>query len=359
MVLNRDQLLKAYPAPPQDFKEGVALTLRVIQTQAGQTPLRYARRLSFAPALAAILVLAMLTAGIAVGAHYGVFDFLGRDVGNSQVLPQAGELVQTNLGTLDLPHTLITAEEALYDGGSLQVVYSVQAKNLTKKPTLGDLYDPGLGLESSDSELSRALAADEVACYAGFDWFFINGEEHVMTNGSFGDATLDEETGKVYCYMNMQLASSGIVPKGDFTVALPVAGPIGDRKLLEFTMKAGVAQGARYAMENEREAVTVESAFVTPVRVYVNLRVEAKAGADPERAKQVLADWNGALLVDASGRKISGLVEVYEDIPEEGKGSDFHYVFLPAEAAEAYVAPIMAGDAGSWAADMSRAIRVR
>lgn len=359
MELTRETLLNAYPSTPQDVKDDIALTLRTIQAQARPAPKRYARRLSFAGMLAMILIMAMLAAAIAAGAHFGVFDFMGRIFGGSGVLPQAGELVQTNLGMLDLPHTIITAEEAIYDGGSLQVVYSIEAKNLSRKPTEEDLYNPLAGHENPDSELSQALAADVICWYSGFDWFFINGEEIVMTNGSFGDAAFDEESGKIYCYMNMQLASSGIVPLGDFQVALPVAGELRDKKLLTFTMKENVTEGPRLTLQTAQEIITVQSTFATPVRIYVNLRVEAKDGVGAEQAAYLFQDWQDAMLVDAAGNAVSQLAEVFPGDVVDGKGTDYHYTFLPVDLAEVYLAPTILDDEGNWVPDMSRALRVR
>ena len=359
MELNRDMMRKAYPAMPQFVQEDISRTLRSIQLQEKNAPKRYARRLSFAGALVMVLIAAMLTAAIAVGARFGIFDFMSRILGESGVLPQASELVQTHLGSLDLPHTLITADEALYDGGSLQVVYSIQAKNLSAPPAKADFYNPAEGMDDPDSELSRALAADVIYASSGFDWFFINGEEHVMTNGSFGDAEFDEESGKIYCYMNLQLASSGIVPQGDFTVALPVAGALGDKKLLEFTVKEGITEGPKPMLETAQETVTVQSVFFTPVRAYANLRVMIEEGVPREEADNLLEDWRDAVLADKGGNEIAHPVEVYPGSIEEGKASDYHYTFLPADLTEAYLAPTTIDKNGNWVVDMSRALQVK
>lgn len=351
MELNRDMLLRAYPSTPQDVKDEIAYTLRSIQTQARAVPKRYARRLSFATMLVLVLIVAAVAAAIAIGAHFGVFDFMSRDGRVSGVLPQAQELVQTNLGALDLPHTTITAEEALYDGGTLQVVYSIEVKNLTALPAAADLENP-------DNELGKALAADVIYYHSGFDWFFINGEEHVMTNGSFGDVVFDEESGKIYCYMSMQLASSGILPQGDFEVALPVAGELRDKKLLTFTMEENIGEGPKPSLDTFQEIVTVQSTFLTPVRVYINLRVEAKNNLDAKDTQYLLEDWRDAVLVDADGNEISQLVEVYPGNIEDGKASDYHYTFLPVDLAEAYLAPTIIDDDGNWVVDMDRALQV-
>lgn len=352
MKLNRDTLMKAYPATPQEIKDEISQTLQVIQANARPTPTRYARRLSFASVLVSTLLIATLATAIAVGAHYGVFDFISRFFGGYSVLPQASELVQINLGSLDLPHTIITAEEALYDGGSLQVVYSIEGKNLSREPIESDLDDP-------DSEMSQALAADVIYYHSGLDWFFLNVERHSMTNGSFSEVLFDEGSGKIYCYVNLQLASSGIIPQGDFTVALPVAGEPQDTKILEFTMKENVTQRTATALQTEQETVIVKSAFVTPIRVYVNLRVEVKAGVPPEEAQYILEDWRDAVLVDASGNELGSPVEMYPGNTEDGKASDYHYTFLPVDLAEVYLAPTTIDKDGNWVVDMNKSLQVK
>lgn len=352
MELNRDTLLGAYPSTPQDVKDGIAYTLHSIQTEARAVPKRYARQLSFATMLVLILITAALAAAIAIGAHFGVFDFMSRGGRMGGALPPAQELVQTNLGALDLPHTTITAEEALYDGGTLQVVYSIEGKNLTVTPTRADLENP-------DSEMGKALSADVIYYYSGFDWFLINDERHVMTNGSFDDAVFDEESGKIYCYMSIQLASSGIVPQGDFEVTLPVAGELQDKKLLTFTMKEKVGEGPKLILDTPQETITMQSAFITPVRAYINLRVEAKDGVGEIEALYLLEDWRDAVLVDAGGNEASRLVEVYPGNIEDGKASDYHYTFMPIDLDEAYLAPTIIDDDGNWVVDMDRALRVK
>lgn len=324
------------------------------------TPERYAQRLSFASVLTVVLMLTMLTAAIAVGARYGVFDFMGHIFGEANVLPQATELVQTNLGILDLPNTIITAEEALYDGGSLQVVYSIEAKNMSRKPTEADLDNPILGMSNPNSELSKALMADAIYYYASFDSFFINDTEHPMTNGSFGDTMFDQESGKIYCYMNMQLASSGIIPQGDFTVGLPVAGKTWrDKKLLEFTMKGNVAQSPKPLLETEFETIKIQSVFASSVRIYVNLQVEAKEDTAPEKAEDLLLNWQYASLVDFDGNELSEPIEMYLGNTENRSAYDYYYTFPPVDLAEVYLAPTTIDNAGNRVIIKDKMLRVK
>ena len=329
-------------------KQKNSILQRIAAEQAGAAPEHYAGRLSFVSILTMVLMAAMLTAAIAVGARYGVFDFMGHILGEANVLPQATELLQTNLGVLDLPHTTITAEEAVYDGGSLQVVYSIEAKNLSRKPTENDLDNPLLGLNNPNSEFSKALAADAIYYYAGFDSFRIDGIEYPMTNGSFGDALFDEANGKIYCYMNMQLASAGIFPPVDFTVGLPVAGKTWrDQKLLEFAVKSNVAQGVKAVRETECEIITVHCIFVTPIRIYVSLRVEIKEGTSPEKAEALLLEWQQASLFDTDGNAISDPMEMRLENIENRSIIDYHYTFPPIDLAEVYFAPTTMDDAGN------------
>ena len=360
MEINRARLLKAYPPVPKEVKDEISLTLRAIESHTLPASKHYAKRLPLAGVLAAVLIFVMLTVALATGARYGIFDFLDRILGESSVLPRASELVQTSLGTLDLPNTLITAEEAVYDGGNLQVVYSIEAKNLSRKPTEADLDNPLLGIHNPNSELSKALAADKVYYYGGFDSFFVNGEAHSMTNGSFGDSVFDEESGKIYCYMNIQLASSAIIPQGDFSVGLPVAGETWrDKKLLEFTIKETALQGQKTMLETTYETVTVQSLFTSPMRIYVNLRVETKAGTPPEAAEKALLAWQYAVLADANGIELSVPLEMTLDNFENGSACDYHYIFPPADSGDVYLAPLILGNTENWVPDMGKALRVK
>jgi uncharacterized protein (DUF58 family) len=138
---------------PQELKNQLLYTLKTIQAKAAPAPVRTARRLSFVTVIAAVLLIAVIAA--AVGNRLGVFAFMERMPGHNTVLEGADELVQTELGHLDMSNTVLTAEEAVYDGGCLRVVYSVQAKNLSVMPKQADVDDP-------ESTFRKVLARDGI-----------------------------------------------------------------------------------------------------------------------------------------------------------------------------------------------------
>ena len=227
MESSRKKMLRAYPAMPQDLKNNLLYTLKTLQAQARPAPVRSAKRLSFAALMAAVLLVSVIA--VAVGNHLGVFGFMERMSGVSGVLEDAVKLVQTDLGSLSLQNTILTAEEAVYDGGNLRVVYSVQAKNLSAPLNAKDMDDP-------QSAFRQALKSDGINPDGSCDWFEVNGLQYTMTSGSTGDAVFDGDSGKLFCYLDIQFASAGIIPEGNLVVKLPLAGEILARKTLDFTV---------------------------------------------------------------------------------------------------------------------------
>ncbi len=350
MESNQKRMLKAYPDMPLELKSQMAYTLHTIQAQARPASRRYARRLSFATLLAAILLVTMIA--VAVGNPLGVFGFIERMSGYSDVLVGAGELVQTDLGNLDMPNTVLTVEEVVYDGGSLRVVYSVQAKNLSMPPMQADMDDP-------ESALSKALASDGLNPDGSCDWFVLDGTEYSMTNGSTGDAVFDEESGKLFCYLEIQLASAGIIPQGDFAVKLPLAGEITARKTLDFTVKASPAVQPKATFQTEHATVTLMSAFLSPVRAYATVRIDMKEGSTLAQADEVFEAWRDVTLVDSRGKEISTPEEVLTTYLEDGKRVDYSYTFLPVGNEEIFLAPFIIDEKNNWIGDMSQALRLK
>lgn len=351
MDLTRERLLRAYPSTPQEVKNEIAYTLRTIQAQAKRPPQRYARRLSFATTLL-IMILLIAVIAVAVGTRLGIFSFLDRVFGESHVLPKATELVQTNVASLETSHFILTAEEVLYDGGNLRVAYSITPKDIEGTITEGDLWNP-------ESPLKKAAAADGISLLGGCDWFYIDGVEYVMTTSSFVDTVLDEESGVIYCYMDIQLASADIFPQGDFTVQLPLAGELRAKKTMDFTVKSLVAQRALPVLQTEAARITVLSAVLSPIRAYVKIRVEMNTDATPEQANAVFEDWSDAILVNAAGQEVSTMLESWPANIEEEKSADYMFIFLPVDLEEAYLAPIAIDDDGNWMGDMAQALRIR
>lgn len=347
---SRKRMLKAYPAMPQELKNQLLYTLKTIQAKARPAPVLRAKRLSFVTVMAAVLLIAVIAA--AVGNRLGVFQFMERMSGQSGVLEGAGKLVQTDLGSLDMSNTILTAEEAVYDGGSLRVVYSVQAKNLAAAPTQADMANP-------ESAFRKALARDGIGLDGSCDWFVLDGMEYSMTDGSTGDAVFDEESGKLFSYLEIQLASAGIIPKGDLVVKLPLAGEITARKTLDFSVKASAAPQPKASLQTDHAAVTLLSTFLSPVRTYANIRIEMKDGSTLAQADEVFETWRDVVLTDAQGKEISALQDLLTANYEDGKRVDYSCTFLPVDNEEVYLTPIIIDENNNWVGDMSQALRLK
>jgi len=346
MIFNTERMRCAYPQTPEIVREHVEQTLADIHREAlRQPPRRYARRLSFAVTL--LLVALLAAAAIAAGAHFGVFDFMAKMFGTSGVLPGAEELVQQNLGRMELAHTTLNVDEAVYDGGALHVVYSVTQNDADAPLTDQEAEDP-------QSTFNLAIAADQV--HTECDWFYLNGTEYCMTNCSTCDTMIGENDGELLCYLDIQLASADIVPDGDFTVQLPVAGGHGVYQTLDFTVKAAEENQQPVVLYCDNAAVTLKSAFLSPVRTYVTIHLEMNADVTLHEADETFCDWAEAELVDAQGNELAGLTELIPQNLVDGKSVDYSYTFLPVDAEEAYLAPTWINEQGEWAVDMTRAI---
>lgn len=296
------------------------------------------RKLSMALACA-LLALMMATSALAVGLRFGVFDFMTILFGQADVLPQAEQLVVSDLATATLEHTTLRVEEAVYDGGNLRVVYSVTPN------------DEGLTME-------EAAAADGVKL-EGCDWFLIDGQEQVMTNGSSFASTLSPEGDRMLCYLDIALASSNIMRKRDFRVSLPLIGGGKTEKCIEFMVPGyDVAEGTERT-QTDAVCVTLLGASVSPVRCYVHLRMEKLEGVSAERYGAALRDWEDAYLVDGQGEKLCAPVEIQTDASEAGNWIEQTFVFPPTDAGELYFAPTVITPQDEWIVDMNHALRIQ
>lgn len=352
LTLNREMLLRAYPAAPQTVNQRIDDTLALIHQQAtARPPKRYAVRLSFAMVLTVILIV-MAAVGIAAGIRFGVFDFMAQIFDQGGVLPQAGELVQENLADMETEHTAITLAQAVYDGGNLRIVYSVRQKGAAAPITSDELND-------ETSCFRKALAADDVSPW-GCDWFYLDGTDVTMTGGSTVTTIPGTENGEALCYMDIYLASSGIVPQGDFTMSLPIIRHgAKDLETLDFTVKADAPAVALPAQQANGLSVSVLSASLSPARAYVTLRIEPNASLSALEAELLLADWQDAQLVDGAGNELSPIAEFMQTNVTEGNTVDYSFTFYPTDAAEAYIAPTIITENDEWLVDMTQAIQVK
>lgn len=331
MVMNREKLLRAYPSVPENVQKRMEETLLKLKNEtAAQRHIRPDRKLSFALAL---LMAVMIAAGcMAAGLCFGVFDFMAERFGQSGVLPQAQEMVAADLAVVTLEHSVVAVEEAVYDGGNLRVVYSIRSA------------DDTLTIEEAAKE-------DQVSLY-GCDWFYINGEEIVMTNGSSFGSALAPEGDKRLCYLDICMASSGIVPEGDFTVGLPLM----DKEVLTFAVPGYPAAADTAATANDAVRATLLSASLSPIRAYARLRVEKQPDASPESYEAALGDWRDACLADGEGNILSSPVDILTDAREEGQWIVLTYTFLPVDSEKVFFAPTIITPENEWIADMAHAL---
>ena len=352
MTIHQDMLLRAYPKTPPQIHQRMDETLMTLHEQASQLPpKRHAIRLRLATVLVALLL--VLTAiGVAAGVHFGVFDFMAEFFGQTGLLPQAGELVQNELATKETAHTTIALSQAVYDGGNLRLVYSVQQKGSTAPITTDELNNP-------DSDFRKALAMDGVSPW-GCDWFYVDGVEYAMTGGSANATIPGAENGEALCYMDIYLASSGIVPQGDFKVSLPIIRrDAGERETLDFTVKATADAFTPLVRQVNSATVTVQSAFLSPVRSYVNLHVQIDDDISTLQGELLLADWKDATLTDAQGNELAKCSELQTLAETKGVSAELSFTFFPTDAAEVSIAPTVIDQDDHWFADMAQAIQLK
>lgn len=330
MVMNRETLLKAYPDLPQAVQNRMEQTLLRLKCEsANQRQPMPKHRLTLI--LALVLALAAV-GGLAAGLRFGVFDLMQSLFGQADVLPQAQSLLADDLATVELPHSALAVEQAVYDGGNLRLVYSIRSTA------------EGLSIQ-------EAAEQDHVSLN-GCDWFTLNGQTISMTNGSAFGSLLAPEGDRLLCYLDLYLASSGILPQGDLSVGLPLI----DGQMVSFTVPGYQASAISAAAETDAVRATLLSASLSPVRAYARLRIERQADASAEAYAAALDDWRDAYLVDADGTILSAPGEILTDAMGEGQWVELTYIFLPTETEQAFFAPTLITPQNQWMVDMAHAL---
>ena len=287
----------------------------------------------------AMVVLMTTTAALAAGVHFGVFDFMTNLFGQEAVLPQAQELVASDLTVMELENTTLKVEEAVYDGGNLRVVYSV-------------------ALNNESQTIEEAALADRVSLN-GCDWFLINGEETVMTNGSYFGNMLSPEGDRMLCYLDIYLASSNIVLQEEFKVSLPLIGSGKYAEYATFTVPGYDVAENPLKTQTDSVNVTLLGSSISPVRSYVRLRIEKLPNMSAESYEAALYDWQDAYLVDKQGTKLCAPVEILVDGSVDGEWIEQTYVFPPVEVDEVYFASTMITSQDEWIVDMNHALQIK
>lgn len=328
MVMNRETLLKAYPDLPEAVQNRMEQTLLRLRSQPAAQP-QPKRRLALI--LALVLALAAV-GGMAAGLRFGVFDLMQSLFGQADVLPQAQSLLADDLATVALPHSTLAVEQAVYDGGNLRLVYSVCSTA------------EGLSIQ-------EAAKQDHVSLNS-CDWFTLNGQTIGMTNGSAFGSMLAPEGDRLLCYLDLYLASSGILPQGDLSVGLPLI----DGQMVSFTVPGYQASATSAVAETDAVRATLLSASLSPVRAYARLRIERQADASAEAYAAALDDWRDAYLVDADGTILSAPAEILTDALSDGQWLELTYIFLPTEAEQAFFVPTLITPQNQWMVDMAHAL---
>ena len=287
----------------------------------------------------AMAALMTATVAFAAGMQFGVFDFMTNLFGQEAVLPQAQELVASDLAVMELENTMLKVEEAVYDGGNLRVVYSVASNN-------------------ESQTIEEAALADRVSLN-GCDWFLINDEEIIMTNGSYIGNMLSPEGNRMLCYLDIYLASSNIVLQEEFKVSLPLIGSGREAEYATFTVPGYDVADNPVKTQTDSANVTLLGSSISPVRSYVRLRIEKLPDVSYERYEAALYDWQDAYLVDKQGTKLCAPVEILMDGSVDGEWIEQTYVFPPVEADEIYFASTMITPQDEWIVDMNHALQIK
>ncbi len=364
MKTNHDMLAGAFPQTPQGIDRALMRAFEQIHRETAATPPpRYARRLSFATVVLLVLLLAAI--GVAAGVHYGVLDLMTRMLGQPDALPQANELVQSELCALRVGHTGLRVTEAVYDGQAVRLVLHVQNDTIRRPLTEAELY--------GDGALTEALAQDGVTALGGFDWFTIDGAEHGMTGGSGGQSIVGENDGEAVVYFELLLTQSEgeliEAPTRDFVLGLPVrrAQSTEERqmripiKVVAQNLLRDITPDAPIPFGEGANAytVTVTEAKLSPIRNAVALRVDVPDTVDDDAAWEAISPWYDIALVDAHGAEIGTASPSYWGLPA-GESDDLRHfaIRIETEPQETHPPRLFVAPVGVDGADMTLAIEL-
>lgn len=315
MQLNREILESAMPEPAQAFSQAFDRALLQLE-QPDAKPQRFPRRRVAIIVLAATLVLAAAL-GVAEGLRWTIFAMMERSLPPEQatVQPPAAALIQTDLGQLATENLTIRVTEALYDGGTIRLVYTVTQRGAQAPLTEADLTD-------YQSAFMQALRQDRVGL-TGPDWLALNGQPISMTGGSRPVFAPGAQPGEAVVYLDIKLSAVGLAPEGAFAVGLPiVSDPAAPHRMISFTLEADQLPGVvnlapSSAVLRGGVTVTVSDLRLSPIKVYLTYRVDIQDDVPETDLLETMACWRNAKLVNAAGevllpigtREMDGLPE--------------------------------------------------
>lgn len=122
----------------------------------------------------ALAVALMLGASVAVAAELGLFDFLARMMGQT-MLPEANELVQSDIAFGETDHVTYVVKQAVYDGKSVSLLVEMRAKDeetflLADDWSLDDRYG-ALAYDTEAEALADLRTISEYAAANGYTRF--------------------------------------------------------------------------------------------------------------------------------------------------------------------------------------------
>ena len=363
--LDREAILSAFPARRERFDCAVDRALVRVHDEAAverQRTRQICVRRALGWGLAAALVLAGAL-GVADGIHRGVFDFL---FSGEDALPEAEELIRRDVAAMRIGGTELAVSEAVFDGATLRFVMSVRRPEIGWPVEREELWE-------KKGEFWNGLMQDGVTVMDGFDWFLLNGREQTMTGGSGGAHAPGTENGEALIYFELNLSETEI-SAGDIVVSLPVAkeADAQDRRIL---MDIPVRRVPLDCIRNLMPAdaypmgmgeLTVLSARLSPIMVYLSLRLDFPDEVPEDDAYRYISAWQSFALVDAEGREVCSWTDAMGSGIPTGETDTARHLWVSCRAAPVercperlFLAPVgYYAPEGEWGADMSMAVEL-
>lgn len=362
MQLNREMLEGTMPEPAAVFSQAFDnALLHIAQSESKPKLQSFSRRRIAAIVLAAVLALISVL-GVAEGIRRTIFAMMAQSQPSEQaaVQPQAEALVRRDLGQLATASLDVRVTEALYDGGTLRLLYTITQRDAPTPLAAADLADP-------QSPFLQALRQDQVSL-TGPDWFELNGEQISMPGGSRPVFAPGDQPGEAVVYLDIKLSAAGLEPEGTFDVGLPlVSGPAAQNRMISFTLKAGQLPGVvnltpAAAAVRKGVTVTVTDLRLSPIKVYLTYQVDLHDDVPEAAWLETLACWSNAQFVNSAGEvllpigvlEMSGLPTGETDVRRHLQQT-LEFVSLAAYPDVLYLAPDTPSSS-SYLADMTQAI---
>lgn len=272
------------------------------------------KRSTFVLALAAVLVLATLTA-FALTRGFGMFDILSGGVNPDMTAMKPGgeKIVKTDLATHSFKHCDVSISEALYDGRYLRITYTVRDRSIQTplyyKPTnvemingfIRDLPEDLPDAPPKKPEYAKAQKTflehveQDGIWWSTTDWCTVNGQD-INPLGPTAVSTT-ENPGETMTYVQFDMREAE--PAETYKVLVPIAGRDTPEDMA-FTIPGKNIEGIRrIALPEPQRAgkyeIRVDDLTISPIAVYVQATLTIDAGVDVNECLRIANTW----LVDA------------------------------------------------------------